>query len=58
MVGLDRETPNTLTNFKSNVAINKSDVKRHTTTEAQEESSTINIVAHEIKKRQCAGQGR
>ena len=48
MVGLGSETQNTLTNFKSNVAIKKSDIKRHSTAEAQASSSTINIVAPEI----------
>ena len=44
MVGLGSETPNTLTNFKSNVAIKKSDVKRQSIAKAQAESSTITIV--------------
>ena len=50
MVGLGSETPNMLTNFKSNVAIKKSDVKRHSIAEAQAASSTINIVDLEITK--------
>ena len=49
MVGLGRETPNTLTNYKSNVTTNKSDVKRQSIAEAQTASSTINIVAPGIK---------
>ena len=48
MVGLGSETPNTLTNFKSNVAIKKSDVKRQFITNAEAASSTIKIVASEI----------
>ena len=48
MVSLGSETPNTLTNYKSNVTIKKSDVKRQSTAEAQAASSTINIVAREI----------
>ena len=48
MVGLSSETSNTLTNFKSNVAIKKSDVKRQSIAEAQAASSKINIVAPEI----------
>ena len=49
MVGLGSETPNTLTNFKSNVAIKKSDVKRQYIAEAQAASSTMNIVAPKTK---------
>ena len=45
MVGLSSKT---LTNYKSNVAIKKSDVKRQSIAEAQAASSTINIVAPEI----------
>ena len=45
MVGLGRETPNTLTNYKSNAAIKKSDVKKQSIDEAQVASLTINIVA-------------
>ena len=48
MVGLDSETPNTLTNYKSNVAIKKIDVKRQSIAEAQAASLTINIVPPEI----------
>ena len=48
MVGLSSNTMNTLTNFKSNVNIKKSDVKRKSIDEAQAASSTINIVAPEI----------
>ena len=48
MVGLGSDTPNTLTNFKSNVAIKNSNVKRQSITEAESASSTINIVAPEI----------
>ena len=35
MVGLSSETPNTLTNFKSNVTIKKINVKRQSIAEAQ-----------------------
>ena len=45
MVGLVSKTLNTLTNFKSNIAIKKSDVKRQSIAKAEAESSTINIVA-------------
>ena len=48
MVGIGSETPNTLTKYKSNVSIKKSDVKRQSIVEAQEASSTINIVAPNI----------
>ena len=48
MVGLIRETPNMLTNFKSNVAIKKSDVKRQSIAEAAAARSTINIVSPKI----------
>ena len=48
MVGLGSKTPNTLTNYKYNVAINKSEVKRQSIAEAQAASSKINIVAPEI----------
>ena len=48
MVRLGSETPNTLTNFKSNFAIKKSDVKRHSIAVAEAASSTINIVAPKI----------
>ena len=48
VVGLGSETPNTLTNFKSNVAIKKSNVKRQSIAEAQAESSTMSIVAPKI----------
>ena len=48
MVGLSSETPNTLTNYKSNVAIKKSDVKRQSIAEARAASSTINVVAPDI----------
>ena len=48
MVSIGSKTPNTLTNYKSNVAIKKSDVKRQSISEAQAESSTINIAAPEI----------
>ena len=48
MVGFVRETPNTLTNYKSNVAIKKSNVKRQSIAEAQAASSTINNVAPKI----------
>ena len=48
MVGLGNKTPNTLTSYKSNVAIKKSDVKRQLIAEAQAVSSTSNIVAPEI----------
>ena len=48
VVGLCRKTPNTLTSYKSNVAIKKSNVKRQSIAEAQVASSTSNIVAPEI----------
>ena len=48
MVGLGSETPNTLTNFKSSVAIKKINVKRQSIAEAQAASSTINTVAPKI----------
>ena len=48
MVGLGSETPNTLTNYKSNAAIKKSDIKRQSISEAQAASSKINIVAPKI----------
>ena len=48
MVGLGSETTNTLTNYRSNVAIKKSNVKRKSVAESQASSSTINIVATEI----------
>ena len=44
MVGLNSKTPNKINNYKSNVSISKSDVKRQSTAEAQAASSTINIV--------------
>ena len=50
MVGLGSKTQNTLANFKSNVAIKNSDVKRQSIAEAEAASSTINIVAPEITK--------
>ena len=50
MVGLGSETPNTLTNFKSSIAIKikKSNVTRLFISEVQAASSKINIVAPEI----------
>ena len=48
MVGLDSKTLNTLTNFESNVAIKKSNVKRKSIAEAAGASSATNIVAPEI----------
>ena len=48
MVGLGSNTPNTLTNFKSNVAIKKSNVKRQFIAKAEAASSTINIFSPEI----------
>ena len=48
MVVLGSKIPNTLTNYKSNVAIKKRDVKRQLIAEAQAASSTINIVAPKI----------
>ena len=48
MVGLSSETPNTLTNFKSNVAIKKSDVKRQSISKAAAASSATNIIAPKI----------
>ena len=59
MVGLGSKTQNTLANFKSNVAIKNSDVKRQSIAEAEAASSTINIVApRNHKKCQRSGQGR
>ena len=48
MVGIVSETPNTLTNYKSNVAIKKSNIKRQSIAEAQAASLKIIIVAPEI----------
>ena len=48
MVGLGSEMPNTLTNYKSNVAIKKRNVKRHSIAEAQAVNPTINFVTPEI----------
>ena len=48
VVDLGSKTPNTLTNFKSNIAIKKSNVKRQSIAEARAESSTMNIVALKI----------
>ena len=48
MVGLGSKIPNTLTNFKSNVAIKKRDVKRKPIAEAAAASSATNIVAPKI----------
>ena len=48
MVSLGSKTSNPLTNYKSNVTIKKSDVKRQSIAEAQAASSTINIIAPEI----------
>ena len=48
MVGLGSKTLNTLTNYKSNVVIKKSNVKRQSIAKAQAATSTINIVAPEI----------
>ena len=48
MVSLGSKTPNTLTNYKSKVAIKKSNVKRQSIAETQLASSTINIVAPKI----------
>ena len=48
MVSLGSKTSNPLTNYKSNVTIKKSDVKRQSIAEAQAASLTINIVAPEI----------
>ena len=48
MVSLGSERPNMLTNFKSKVAIKKSNVKRKSIAEAQAAISTINIVALKI----------
>ena len=48
MVGLGSKTPNTLTSYKSNVAIKKSNNKRQLIAEAQATSSTSNIVRPEI----------
>ena len=48
MVGIGSDTPNTLTNFKSNVTIKKSNVKRQSIAEVAAARSTINIVAPKI----------
>ena len=48
MVSLGRKTPNTLTSYKSNVAIKKSNNKRQSIAEVQATSSTSNIFAPEI----------
>ena len=48
MVCLGSKTPNTLTNYKSNVAIKKSYFNRRSISETQAASSTNNIVASEI----------
>ena len=48
MVGLGSKTPKTLTKFKSNIAIKKSNVKRQSIAKAAAASSTTNIVAPEI----------
>ena len=48
MVGLGRETPNTLTGYQSNAATKKIDVKNQLIAEAQAASSKDNIVAPEI----------
>ena len=48
MVSLGSKTSNPLTNYKSNVTIKKSNVKRQSIAEAQAASSTINIIAPEI----------
>ena len=48
MVSLGSETLNTLTSYKSNVAIKKNDVKKQSIAEAQASSLTGNIVATEI----------
>ena len=48
MVCLGSETPNTLTNYKSNAAIKKSYFNRRSISETQAASSTNNIVASEI----------
>ena len=48
LVGLGTKNPNTLTKFKPNVVIKKSDVKRQFITEAAAASSATNIVAPKI----------
>ena len=48
MVSLGSEAPKTLTSYKSNVAIKKSDVKRQSIAEAQVSTLTGNIVAPKI----------
>ena len=48
MVVLGIETPKTITNFNSNVAIKKNDVNRQSIAKAEAASSTIKIVAPEI----------
>ena len=49
MVGIGSETPDTLTNLKSNVAIRKRDVKRQYIAEVVAARSANNIVAPKIK---------
>ena len=48
MVGLGSKNPNTLTKFKSNVAIKNSNVKRQSISKAEEAISTSNIVTPKI----------
>ena len=48
VVSLGSKTPNTLTNYKYNITIKKSDGKRQSIAEAQAASFTINIVAPKI----------
>ena len=50
MVGLGSETANTLTKFKSNVAIKNSNVKRQSISKVEEASSTINIVSPKSRR--------
>ena len=59
MVGLGRETLSTLTNFKSNFAIKKSNVKRKSIAEAVAARSATNIIGPQYhNKRQHSGQDR
>ena len=48
MVGLVSKIPNTLTRYKSNVAIKKRDVKKQSISKAAMDSTTDSVVAQEI----------
>ena len=48
MVGIVIDSPNTLTRYKSNVAIKKSDVKKHSIAKAAVFSTTDSVVVPEI----------